>query len=208
MNTASCGSLSVFPVRGTWYRAVDPRFLPTALSTTHTPITPSRFSPGRPAAPAFEVLYLAENPMVALFEARALFGSPSVPGGVVPHPSRPLVVLPITVGLSDVADLTVSAEAATVDTNAQELTGDWRSYATRIPPAFPPAPHSGLPPTQNLGFVLYGLGKYKGLISFSATLPDYKILIVFRDRLLKGVSDHLEYSYHDDRGVKQDKRIP
>jgi len=55
-------------------------------------------------APAFEILYLAENPMVALFEARALFGSPTTPGGVVPHPNRPLVTLPILVSLGAIAD--------------------------------------------------------------------------------------------------------
>jgi RES domain-containing protein len=87
-------------VRGTWYRAFDRTFPGTALSTAHTPTTPSRFSPGRLTAPAFEVLYLAENPMVAMFEARALFGSPSTSGGVVPHPTRPLVTLPIVVALT------------------------------------------------------------------------------------------------------------
>ena len=145
--------------------------------------------------------------MVAMFEARALFGSPSTPGGVVPHPTRPLVTLPIMVGLASAADLTDPAEAATVGTNAQELTGDWRSYITRIPPPVPPSPHSGLPPTQSLGVALHGLGKHQGLITFSATLPDYRILVVFPDRLLKG-SDHLQYSYHDDRGSMQVKRIP
>jgi RES domain-containing protein len=208
VNSAGCGGLSGIPVRGTWYRAVDPRFLATALSTIHTPTTPSRFSPGRPAAPAFEVLYLAENPMVAMFEARALFGSPSTPGGVVPHPSRPLVTLPIVVALTAVADLTDPAESAIVDTNAQELTGDWRSYATRIPPTVPPAPHSGVPPTHSLGISLYSLGKYRGLVTFSATLPDYKILVVFPDRLMKRASDYLQYSFHDDRGAMQVKRIP
>jgi RES domain-containing protein len=179
-------------MRGTWYRAVDPRFLATALSTLHTATTPSRFSPARSTAPAFEILYLAENPMVALFEARALFGSPSTPGGVVPHPSRALVTLPILVSLSAISDLTDPAAATVIETNAQELTGDWRSYATRIPPAGPPAPHTGSP---------------HGFASFSATLPDYKILVVFPDRL-KGTPDYLQYSYHDHRGGIQVKRIP
>ena len=155
----------------------------------------------------FEVLYLAENPMVAMFEARILFGSPSTPGGIVPHPSRALVTLPITVGLTAVTDLTDPAEAATLDTNAQELTGDWRSYATRMPPAVPPGPHTGVPPTHDLGNALFALGKHQGLISFSATLPDYKILVVFPDRL-KGTGDYLQYSFHDDRGAMQIKRIP
>jgi hypothetical protein len=105
------------------------------------------------------------------------------------------------------ADLTDPAEAATLDTNAQELTGDWRSYATRIPPAVPPGPHTGVPPTHDLGNELFTLGKHQGLISFSATLPDYKILVVFPDRL-KGTGDYLQYSFHDDRGAMQIKRVP
>ena len=161
-------------MRGTWYRAVDPRFLATALSTVHTATTPSRFSPARMSAPAFEILYLAENPMVALFEARALFGSPSAPGGVVPHPSRPLVTLPIFVSLGAISDLTDPTEATVIETNAQELTGDWRGYATRIPPAGPPDPHTGTSPTQSLGGALFALGSPQGFVSFSATLPDYK----------------------------------
>ena len=208
MNSAACGGLSGIPVRGTWYRAVDPRFIGTALSTSHTPVTASRFSAGRPTAPGFEVLYLAENPMVAMFEARALFGLPSIPGGVIPHPARPLVTLPIIVGLTSVADLTDPVEAATVETNAQELTGDWRSYATRIPPFVPPGPHSGSPPTQSLGLALHGLGTHQGVITFSATLPDYKILVIFPDRLRKGSTDYLQYSFRDDRGAMQVRRVP
>jgi RES domain-containing protein len=132
VNIARCTGLAQTAVRGTWHRAVDPRFLVGALSTLHTATTPSRFSPARGAAPAFEILYLAENPMVALFEARALFGSPSTPGGLVPHPNRPLVTLPIVVNLSAISDLTDPAEAVLIETNAQELTGEWRT-GKRIP---------------------------------------------------------------------------
>jgi RES domain-containing protein len=130
VNITRCSSLTQTGIHGTWYRAVDPRFLASALSTVHTATTPSRFSPARGAAAAFEILYLAENPMVALFEARALFGSPSTPGGLVPHPSRPLVTLPIVVSLGAVADLTDPAEATLIETNAQELTGE------AMPPGF------------------------------------------------------------------------
>lgn len=112
------------------------------------------------------------------------------------------------IGLTAVADLTDPVDAARVDTNAQELTGDWRSYVTRIPPSVPPNPHSGLPPTQSLGIALHGLGKHQALITFSATLPDYKILVVFPDRVVKGTSDYLQYSFHDDRGAMQVRRIP
>lgn len=47
----------------------------------------SRFSPASPADPGFEILYLAENHLVAMFEAQALFGSPLTPGLVIPNPT-------------------------------------------------------------------------------------------------------------------------
>jgi hypothetical protein len=207
LNILLVQDLSHISVEGTWFRAVDPRFLDAALSTSHTAVTASRFSPGRPAVPAFQILYVAENPLVALFEARALFGSPAIPGGLVPHPGRPLVTLPIKTSLSAVADLTNSAESAKIETNAQELTGDWRSYSTRLPPLIPPAPHTGIPPTQSLGNRLYEMGKHQGLVTFSATLPDYRILAVFVDRLNETQS-YLQYSYHDLHGAMKIKRIP
>ena len=39
----------------------------------------------------------------------------------------------------------------------------------------------------------FSLGKHQGLTSFSASLPDYKVLVVFPDRL-KGTSDYIQYS--------------
>jgi hypothetical protein len=78
---------STLPYGKDWL--VTPHQLLGGDTPVYTPTTTSRFSPGRLTAPAFEILYLAENPMVAMFEARALFGSPSTPGGVVPHPNRP-----------------------------------------------------------------------------------------------------------------------
>jgi len=145
--------------------------------------------------------------MVALFEARALFGSPSTPGGFVPHPARPLVTLPVMVSLSAVADLTDPIEADKVETNAQELTGDWQSYSSRIPTSSPDGPHAGIPPTQSLGHALFTVGIHQGLVTFSARMPDYKVLAVFTDRI-KGTPNYLQYSFHDSHGALQVKRIP
>ena len=125
MNLAQCRNVPRYRLVGTWYRAVDPHFLASALSATHTARITSRFSPATPARPGFQILYLAENPLVTLFEAQALFGSLSTPGGVVPHPSRPLVTLPISLELTEVVDCTDPVTAERLETNAQELTGDW-----------------------------------------------------------------------------------
>ena len=76
MNAGVASRLAQIPHSGTWYRAVSPRFLSTAISTTHSKTIASRFSPASPTNPGFEILYLAENHLVAMFEAQALFGSP------------------------------------------------------------------------------------------------------------------------------------
>jgi RES domain-containing protein len=192
------------PIVATWYRAVDPAYLDTAIFTKHTPSITTRFSPGTPNSPAFEILYLAENPMVALFEAQALYGSPTKPRGVVPNPARAVVEWPISVRLiTDTVDLTEPSEAAVLSTNAQELTGDWLSFSNRPGGA----PHAGKAPTQELGEALFNLGSVKGFVSFSAKLPDYKILGVFIGRLVSG-QDEIKYSYHDRHGILQTIIIP
>jgi hypothetical protein len=63
------------------------------------------------------------------------------------------------------------------------------------------------PPPKSWGSALFALGSLQGFMSFSATLPDYKILVVSPDRL-KGTPDYLQYPYHDARGTIQVKRIP
>src|SRR3982750_3797968 len=108
-------------------------------------------------------------------EAQALFGSPSTPGGLVPHPGRPLVTLPMSLDLTDVIDCTDSVTATRLETNAQELTGDWRAFGNRPVPSV----HAGRAPTQSLGQALFETGEVKALLSFSARLPDYKILGLF-----------------------------
>jgi hypothetical protein len=182
---------------------VAPALLDTLISTKHTPSITSRFSPGTWANPAFEILYLAENPMVALFEAEVLYGSPTKPGGVVPNPSRGDLTMNISVKVSDIVNLTDASEARLLTTNAQELTGDWLSFSNRSGGA----PHAGKAPTQELGEELYRLGLFKGFVSFSAKLPDYMILGVFTGQLVPG-SDEIKYSYNDGHGVLQTISIP
>ena len=70
MKLSACASLATYPLSGTWYRAIQLKFLPTALSTSHTQTIPSRFNAGSLNTNPFETLYLAENHQVALFEVR------------------------------------------------------------------------------------------------------------------------------------------
>lgn len=188
MNKAACLSLPTQPESGTvWFRSIQLQHLATALGTSHTKTIPSRFNVGVPAAPQYEILYLAENHMVALFEVQALLGSPLSPGGVVPQPRRAWTILNVNVNLQSVVDLTDPAAQAALSTSAQELTGDWRGYQLRGPHSSVTAP-AGSAPTQDLGAALFGVAGVEGFRTLSAKLPDQMVLGVFPQKLLPGSS--------------------
>ncbi len=192
MKAKACITLATYSEKGVWYRAIQPHFLGTALATSRTKTNPSRFNAGRLLSPPdqFRVLYLAENPMLALFEVQALLGSPATPGGVIPDPRRAWTILNVTVDLQAVADLTDTTShhpTSGVDTSAQELTGDWRGYQIRNALTSVIAP-TGIAPTQDLGYELYKAGNFEGFLVVSAKLPDLKNLVVFPDRLQTGSS--------------------
>jgi hypothetical protein len=75
MNLSRCRQLHRGPLGGTWIRALHPRHAANPLNVAHTPTHASRFNPGTVADPAFEILYLAQDATVALFDAQALLGS-------------------------------------------------------------------------------------------------------------------------------------
>lgn len=182
MNAALSATLPTRAESGTWFRALQPHFLPTALHTSHTKTIPSRFNVGAAASPQFEVLYLAENHMVALFEVQALLGSPSTPGGVVPHPRRAWAIMNVNVNLRSVVDLTDPAAQAILASSAQELTGDWRGYQLRGSYTSVTKP-TGIAPTQELGAALYATPGLEGFRTLSAKLPDQMVLVVFPQKL-------------------------
>jgi hypothetical protein len=132
MNLAALAGLPSRSIEGVWYRAIDPQHLPAALSYSHTRRFASRYYEGPTAKTLFDIVYLAENPLVALFEVEALFGSPLTAGGVTANPARSWVIINAQVRLTKVADLTdVSASHSPLSTTAQELTGDWKGYRQR-----------------------------------------------------------------------------
>jgi hypothetical protein len=148
-------------------------------------MTSSRFSGASPASPGFEILYLAEDHLVALLEVQALLGSPTTLGGMVPHPRSTWTVLNVSVSLQHVADLTDAASQALFDITAQELTGDWRGYHLRGPGTTVKGP-TGMAPTQDLGAALYGAPNFEGFKSLSAKAPHQQILAIFPQKLLPG----------------------
>ena len=206
MNLSAVASLPLKAETGTWYRAVDPRFLPTALQTTHTTAIFSRYSPGPSGQPPFEILYLAENHLVAMFEVGALFGNPTQPGGVVPKPAGTWAIASVQVQLAAVADLTQALAQQALRASAQELTGDWAGYQSRSRGTSVSQP-IGLAPTQRLGEALKQDARgIEGFVSLSARLPYHLSLIVFPQNLRQGSG--LRFSYDDAAGQPQSFTIP
>jgi RES domain-containing protein len=182
---ATVGGLVLGPESRTWYRAIQTRFLSTSLSTRHSSTIFSRFSGASLESPGYEILYLAENPMVALLEVQALMGSPTTPGGVVPHPHSTWTTLNVTVRLQAVADLTGTANQDLLGTTAQELTGDWLGYRLRSPHT-PVQEPTGLAPTQELGAALYRVPGLEAFRSLSARAPYHEVLVLFPEKLSAG----------------------
>jgi hypothetical protein len=180
------------PLTGTWYRAIQPQFWQRSLQTSHTKTLSSRFNPGRAASPQFEILYLAENHLVALFEVQALLGSPLPPALLVPNPYHAWTLINVQVQLQHVANLTDVTEQALIATTAQELTGDWRGNQFRSPVSSVTAP-TGPAPTQELGAALFALSELEGFRTVSARVPTHASLIVFPEKLQPG--SFLEFSH-------------
>jgi hypothetical protein len=89
MRLSDCRRLEVGPLTGTWYRAIGHEHWKTRLSARHTITVTTRFSADSPADPAYQVLYLAQDHRLALFEVRALVGSPEDPIPGSPGPCSP-----------------------------------------------------------------------------------------------------------------------
>lgn len=172
MNLAGCKRLALQPIHATWYRAIATKHWRTALKTDHTAQTTTRFNSGLAAKKAFEILYLAENQAVALYEVDAIFGPPHRP---VSNPDKSkMVPIDVIVHLQSVADLTDPAQQAILDVSVQELTGNWDTYA------------AGEAPTQRLGAALFATKDVEGFLAISAKMPRCRTLVVFPQKLRKG----------------------
>jgi RES domain-containing protein len=190
MKLSACRHLTLRPINATWYRAIATKHLKTALRTNHTSQTPSRFNPGKAAKTPFEILYLGENQLVALYEVRAIFGPPVQP---VPNPQRSkMFTIDARVLLQSVADLTDPSQQSLLGTTTQELTGNWDTYV------------SGDAPTQQLGAALHATRGVEGFLAISAKMPLNKTLIVFPQKPRKGS----ELVFHDDITNKTHRIAP
>lgn len=186
MNLHGCATLPINAESAVWYRAIQPQHYNTALATSQSMKFPSRYNAGPLAQPPFEILYLAEDPLVAFFEVKALYGSPYQ--GYAPNPRNSLISLNVTVNLRRISEITHHAQQRSLDTTAQELTGDWYGYQQRRQNIGSIPWSTGLAPTQELGAAMYNLPALEGFRTLSARVPDRKILVVFPQKLLIGSS--------------------
>ncbi len=172
MKLSACAKLALRPVHETWYRAIALKYWATALTTTHTPTVTTRFSPGSAAKIPFELLYLGENQLVALYEVGALVGPPDQP--IAYPPRSKMAPIDVAVRLQAVADLADPIQIRLLDVSLQELTGNWDMY--------PP----GEAPTQKLGAALFATPGLEGFITISAKRSMCRNLVVFPQKLLTG----------------------
>lgn len=187
------------PLSGTWYRAIQLKFIATALQYAHTGTQTSRFGAGTTASPAHQLLYLAENQQQALLEVGAFFSPPGT-GTVVPNPANAWAVLNVTVTLGRIADLTDHNAQQTLETTAQELTGDWIGYQLRALPGATIKTPIGIAPTQELGAWLYGIPGLEGFLTVSAKSPDRKNLVIYPSKIQTSVQSSVSFA-HPSTGI-------
>jgi len=201
-------SLDKRNIAETWFRTVISGHAHEGVFTSHTKNLPSRFSAGNRSRPQYEILYLSESPDVSLAETRFHHGILTRPRtSTAPQPEL-FVVIPVEVELTDVADLTHPEQADLINTNAQELTGDWRAYSKRVKPdGCTSLTHTETSPTQQIGQALFDCGEYKGFITFSAVEPAHANLVIFPERLT-GTGSRIKYAYTDHHGNQNQMQIP
>jgi hypothetical protein len=185
MNLSACGTLPTRVEGNTWYRGFDPKFTASPLDAAHTVDVASRFSLGKRSTRPYEILYFAETHEVALYEIGAMLGSRAVPNGNAANKHVSSTIINVRVNLHKIVDLTDSAIQRQLETTAQELTGDWRSYAPHSHATYAKG-HVAVAPTQQLGEELFKVPDLEGFVTLSAKCPDHMILGVFTEKLHSG----------------------
>jgi RES domain len=185
MNLTGIANLQTVPENAVWFRAILPGYWNTALQTSQTTTFPTRFDSGPTASPQFEILYVAQDPIVALFEVQAMLGSAYGPS--LPQPAKAWISLNVNVVLQTVADLTTSAAQLMLAATVQELTGDWLGYQQRHRSLTLNQP-TGLAPTQSLGAALFAVPGLEAFKTVSAKVTDKRVLVIFPQKLRIGSS--------------------
>jgi RES domain-containing protein len=159
------GSLKGRAYYGQTYRVFKPKYLLAPLSTEGAFHYGGRYNPPK----QLQLLYLAEDPITALSEARMLVD----PLGSMLHRSDSRIILATLYRLERVLDLSDLVVLDTLDTSFQELTGDWTLDAL----------HGRLPPTQRLGQACFEQGSFEAIRYPSAQNRSFYNFAIYRDRL-------------------------
>jgi hypothetical protein len=180
------------PHSGVWFRGIESQYIASPLQYSHTVSHSSRFSYADHQSPSFPLLYLAENHLTALKEVQAIFNPPGTQV-VVPNPHGTKLILDVTVSLTAVLDLTDEAVLPELQTNLQELTGDWRGFYLRMLPGSSVKGIRSPAPTQMLGAALYRMPKLLGFITVSSQDPTRKNLVIFPDKIKTPRNGKIEF---------------
>jgi len=97
MRVAGCSKLSLHPLTGHWFRALNLKHWKSRLLSDHSKTCRSRFSAASTASPLYRNLYLGENHQVAIYEVGALLGDPNAP---ISNPRGSWVLMSLHVRLS------------------------------------------------------------------------------------------------------------
>jgi hypothetical protein len=184
MKVAGVPLLRFGPRSGYWYRAIQLRHYQSLLAYQHTASFPTRFNAADPRF-RFPILYFTENQQAALWETRALVGSPYPGRLMVPSPASSWVVIAVRVRLQFVADFSYASQRKLIRTTVQELTGDWEGYRLRRAASPPLHPYTDVP-TQRLGAALVAQSGVEAFVAYSAVDSRCKNLVVFPDKLQTG----------------------
>lgn len=187
MNLSAVHRLRLAPFTGRWFRAVPPAYWPRVTNTRYTRKLHSRFSPGKDGNPSFETLYFGESAEVISLECSLLFFDRWL-NHSYPNPDAGThLIVASNIVLRQIADLTSAESLATLETNVQELTGDWAIYnSVKKRPHL--VPLAAIAPTQELGQRLFDAHGIEGFKVFSAKKPECLCLVVFPEKLLAGSS--------------------
>ena len=181
------------PLQGVWYRGINLRYLATALQFAHSSAVSTRFHHATQFPLSYPLLYLAENPAVALLEVNAHF-SPPGSSLAVPNPHGSWAVLNVSMQLKTVLDLTDAKVECLLQTNLQELTGDWQGYDLRSDPSASVKRNAQAAPTQELGLALYRIPGLLGFLTVSAKAPARKNLVIFPDKIKTSADGQVEFT--------------
>ena len=168
MKVAGCSKLSLRPLTGHWFRALNLKHWKSRLRTDHTRSLRSRFSSATSASPSYRILYLGENHQVAIYEVGILLGDPNAP---VSSPRGSWVLMSLDIRLYNVVDLCAPDQLKLIATRDQELTGSWVN-------------NPAASPTQQLGAALHAIPYVEGMI-FPSSKAGSRNLAIFMDKLDK-----------------------